>query len=119
MPTLTLQEERDLLLEILAAVPAGGLADALYACGYDTDITVPLLTGAGADLSLYRVPEPEPTMTVHDRLRRQRANKCNRNDPESLADAIRGLQSTDHPSLLPLHDELMARYQELTERKTP
>ena len=54
-----------------------------------------------------------PEMSRHDRLRKERAEACDENDPASLAEAILGLQSTDHPSLLPLHDRLMARYREL------
>lgn len=49
-------------------------------------------------------------MTEHDRIRKERAEKCDRNNLESLADALRGLQSTDDPSLVPLHDELMIIY---------
>lgn len=48
-------------------------------------------------------------MTEHDRIRADRALACDRNDLESLHDAIRGLQSTDDPSLCPLHDELLER----------
>ena len=47
-------------------------------------------------------------MTQHDAARRDRALACDRADIESVRDAVRGLQSTDDPSLLPLHDELMA-----------
>lgn len=46
-------------------------------------------------------------MTKHDRDRWIRALECDRTDIESLRDAIRGLQSTDDPALVPLHDELM------------
>ncbi len=50
-------------------------------------------------------------MSAHDLVRKIRAEQCDRNDLESLNEAIRGLQSTDDPSLLNLHDELMqARY---------
>lgn len=52
-------------------------------------------------------------MTEHDHVRKVRAEACDRNSLESLSDAIRGLQSTDDPSLLPLHDELMAQYNKL------
>lgn len=55
-------------------------------------------------------------MTEHDRIRQERAENCDRNDLESLRDAIRGLQSTDDPSLVPLHDELMERLLELESR---
>lgn len=54
------------------------------------------------------------TLTEHDRIRKERAEQCDRDNLESLQDAIRGLQSTDDPSLNGLHDELMARYRELT-----
>lgn len=60
-------------------------------------------------------------MTNHDRVRKERAEAaCSTTYPtkkeeiEALEDAIRGLQSTDDPSLCPLHDELMKRYQKLT-----
>jgi len=56
-------------------------------------------------------------MTRHDADRHERALNCDRNDLESLSDAIRGLQSTDDPSLVPLHDELMARYSELSKAR--
>jgi hypothetical protein len=57
--------------------------------------------------------EANDDMTEHDRIRMERAKACDRNDLESLMDALRGLQSTDHPSLMPLHDELLVRYNEL------
>jgi hypothetical protein len=56
-------------------------------------------------------------MTEHDRIRRDRALACNRDDLASLGDALRGLQSTDDPSLVPLYDELMTRYNELSTAK--
>lgn len=49
-------------------------------------------------------------MTEHDKVRMERAATYDRDSLESLADAIRGLQSTDDPSLVPLHDELMEKY---------
>lgn len=49
-------------------------------------------------------------MTPHDQARKERAENCNRESLESLANAICGLQSTDDPSLNDLHDELMERY---------
>jgi hypothetical protein len=55
----------------------------------------------------------ENEMTEHDRIRGERATACDRNNLESLADAIRGLQSTDDPRLVPLHDELMETYLKL------
>lgn len=59
----------------------------------------------------------EVPMTEHDRVRKDRALDCDTDDLESLQDAIRGLQSTDDPSLVPLHDELMERYLELKKKK--
>jgi hypothetical protein len=56
-------------------------------------------------------------MTNHDRVRKERAENCDADDLESLADAIRGLQSTDDPDLVPLHDELMERYNELKKKQ--
>ena len=56
-------------------------------------------------------------MTEHDFSRKEKAEQCDINDIDALADAIRGLQSTDEPSLLPLHDRLLKRYLELTELK--
>lgn len=46
-------------------------------------------------------------LTQREKNRRHVAERCDRNDIDSVKDAVRGLQSTDHPSLLPLHDELM------------
>lgn len=57
-------------------------------------------------------------MTEHDRIRKERAEQCDRTDPDSLADAIRGLQSTDDPSLLPLHDELMIIWRKLVRERS-
>ena len=56
-------------------------------------------------------------MTDHDRHRMLRAAHCNMDDLEALSDAIRGLQSTDDPSLVSLHDLLMARYNGLKKAK--
>lgn len=56
-------------------------------------------------------------MTEHDRIRKERAEQCDKNDIEELSDAIRGLQSTDDPLLVPLHDSLMRRLQNLKEGK--
>ena len=55
-------------------------------------------------------------MTQHDRIRMERALNCDRTDLESVEDAVRGLQSTDDPSLVPLHDELMEVYRKLREQ---
>lgn len=56
-------------------------------------------------------------LTPHDRVRKERAESCDLTDIESVSDAIRGLQSTDDPSLVPLHDELMETYRELKENR--
>lgn len=56
-------------------------------------------------------------MTRHDRIRKERAESCNRDEMDSLMDAIGGLQSTDDPSLVPLHDELLRRWHELKEER--
>ena len=56
-------------------------------------------------------------LTNHDRVRKERAENCDMDDLESVGDAIRALQSTDDPSLVDLHDELLARYKELEKRK--
>lgn len=52
-------------------------------------------------------------MSEHDKIRLDRAMSCDRSSILSLNDAIVGLQSTDDPSLGPLHDELVARLVEL------
>lgn len=57
-------------------------------------------------------PSDSP-MSAHDRERVNRALSCDWNDLGDLSDALVGLQSTDHPSILPLHDKLMARWREL------
>lgn len=54
------------------------------------------------------------SMTEHDRIRKERAENCDRGDLGSLRTAIVGLQSTDHPDLVPLHDELQERLRQLT-----
>lgn len=56
-------------------------------------------------------------MSSHDRIRQDRALACDRNDIDSVADALRGLQSTDDPSLNNLHDELMEVYNKLQKRR--
>lgn len=56
-------------------------------------------------------------MTEHDKVRRDRALRCDLDDIKSLEDAVVGLQSTDDPSLVPLHDKLFARLQELQRRR--
>lgn len=56
-------------------------------------------------------------MTNHDRVRKENAEKCDRNNIEDLHDAIRGLQSTDDPDLVPLHDELLGQLNELEKKK--
>jgi hypothetical protein len=50
----------------------------------------------------------------------ERAATCDRNDLQALAEAIRGLQSTDDPALVDLHDDLLRRYNEmLGQQKSP
>ncbi len=55
-------------------------------------------------------------MTEHDRIRKERAEQCDKNDIDELSDVIRGLQSTDDPLLVPLHDLLMRRLTKLKRR---
>ena len=52
-------------------------------------------------------------MTLHDKERYVRALCCDWNSRDSLVDALRGLQSTDDPSLVPLHDLLLKRLEQL------
>ena len=54
-------------------------------------------------------------MTEHDAVRVEAARECDRNDREAVADAVRGLQSTDDPdpAIMKLHDELLKRLKEL------
>jgi hypothetical protein len=52
-------------------------------------------------------------MTPHDAERRDRAINCDFDRLESVRNAVRGLQSTDDPTLLPLHDALMNRLKRL------
>ncbi len=52
-------------------------------------------------------------MTEHDRVRKERAENCDWNSIEELSDAILGLQSTDDPSLVQLHNDLMKRRNQL------
>ena len=49
-------------------------------------------------------------MNRHDEIRAMQAQVCDRDNLESLADALLGLQSTDDPDLVPLYKELQARY---------
>lgn len=56
-------------------------------------------------------------MTEHDQIRNRRALACDRNNLESLDDAIRGLQSTDDPALCQLHDELLKQANQLRVKK--
>lgn len=62
-------------------------------------------------------------MTEHDRVRMQTGIRIEEKlasglpvDQEELEDAVRGLQSTDDPSLVPLHDRLMKKLQETRRR---
>lgn len=52
-------------------------------------------------------------MTEHDQVRMQKALDCDLDNHEAVADAVRGLQSTDDPALTPLHDLLLARMHKL------
>lgn len=56
-------------------------------------------------------------MTEHDRVRRERALNRDRDDEQSLIDAIGGLQSTDDPSLVPLYNQLLDELEALQARK--
>lgn len=56
-------------------------------------------------------------MTEHDRVRMEKAKNCNRDSKEEVIEAIGGLQSTDDPSLVPLHDELQDRLEELRKQE--
>lgn len=56
-------------------------------------------------------------MTNHDYDRMVRAIHCDRTNEESLLEAVRGLQSTDDSSLMPLHDELWACLENLQKEK--
>lgn len=56
-------------------------------------------------------------MTEHDRIRMERALRCDQDDYDSVSDAVVGLQSTDDPSLVPLHDMLLDRLYVLRDRK--
>lgn len=52
-------------------------------------------------------------MTPHDQFRADKGVQVKANPNatlEELEDAVRGLQSTDDPSLVPLYNELMERY---------
>jgi hypothetical protein len=55
-------------------------------------------------------------MTEHDQQRMNRALNYlgdeNKNE-ENLLDAIRGLQSTDDPLLVPLYEQLLEEYRQL------
>jgi hypothetical protein len=61
--------------------------------------------------------DTEEEMTQHDKVRRDCALKVKhatyaneQEELEALSDALRGLQSTDDPRFVPLHDELLERY---------
>lgn len=57
------------------------------------------------------------SMSEHDRIRKERAEACDLADEASVIDAIRGLQSTDDPSLATLHDQLQRRLRQLERRE--
>lgn len=59
-----------------------------------------------------------PGITEHDRIRWENAILCDRDSLESLTDAIGGLQSTDHPDLVPLHDELLKVFNKLKRQQS-
>lgn len=46
-------------------------------------------------------------MSEHDRTRYEQALQCDLTSIASVEEAVRGLQSTDDPILVPLHDALM------------
>ena len=52
-------------------------------------------------------------MSTHDHARLKQAEACDENDLESLSAAVRGLQSADHLSLIPLRERLQTRLQEM------
>lgn len=57
-------------------------------------------------------------MNEHDRVRMMRGIAAlQSNDKEVLEHALLGLQSTDAPELVPLHDNLMERYNRLYPQK--
>lgn len=58
-------------------------------------------------------------MTNSDRQRAVRALQADWDNLDELRDAVRALQSTDAPCLLPIHDYLMKRLKELETRVRP
>jgi len=59
-------------------------------------------------------------MSTHDETRKQQAldtatrtYKTLQEERDALVESIRGLQSTDDPDLLPLHDELLQRLKDV------
>lgn len=56
-------------------------------------------------------------MTQHDRQRAARALNADWDKLDDIRDAVRALQSTDEPCLVPLHDRYMARLKELEAKK--
>ena len=62
-------------------------------------------------------------MTGHDLIRKERAERVKRTvyatleeEQDDLYLAVVGLQSTDDPSLVPLHDEMMERLRGIERR---
>jgi hypothetical protein len=62
-------------------------------------------------------------MTTHDSVRRDNALAfkgrtfgSEAEEFDELCDVVRGLQSTDAPELMPLHDEMMERYMALKKK---
>lgn len=58
-------------------------------------------------------------MTRHDQVRAERAARCDRDNEESILDAIGGIQSTDNPSLCSVEDQLWKDLRVLRSRKYP
>jgi hypothetical protein len=58
-----------------------------------------------------------PRMSEHDRVRAERARNCDRRSYQSVRDAVLGLQSTDAPELVPLHDKLAALLAKLEQQQ--
>lgn len=77
-----------------------------------------LLTGQQPE-SRDEVPASWADMRPHDLTRALRALRCNRQCLDSVNEAILGLQSTDDPRLVPLHDELQRVAQGLRDKPPP
>lgn len=88
------------------------IADCLIAAGYLALKVSYLTLKADPRLVLDTAVDSDP-ISDHDKYRRDKALNCDKNNLLEVEDAVRGLQSTDHPPLLPLHDILMKRLKEL------